>query len=525
MAYIQHVTLSGTIPAGTQGIEFSDTWDVNTIRQWVVWDGMTIPIVCDMSWEDDNGDGGYGDGGYVYPQPEGLHTIVANLYSTVDEGNANDTTFLATTTYDFTVASSGSFTVSLNKNNDMWFDNLPLDWPYNNTITLNVQADQGFLDTISFVGGDSNFNLTPVRDFIPFSLQSSANLTFTQTGSLSVGPHTIPITVSSPSITQHPSLSMNSFDGFQFKKYNMHQDPIGSWYYSSQTGHIETLSVAAVTSIDLAVLSCPSEWDVTVATPLVPSDRQGFETYSTVVPWTFKTSDFYTIAIQGTAAGYEVQTQDQLRWYKTSCRNVISGVSPNLGDVQFTRDGWFVNPFDNILIASYFSFYANASDVINISFTSTVVYGGGRTLVFLDTNPTVNLTPGAGKTASFTAPATGRYLCGVGPSYDSAYGIASFQLSGSSNTTVQLEVQPSYQTFPLSGAPATLQYSVECASAGSTEVVWSVAAYDASDPGSIDSSGLYTVPTSDTAVGIKIITATSVADPTKSCKATFILDE
>jgi hypothetical protein len=119
--YVWQAFLDGVIPLGTHRVHFKDEWNSASIENDVTWDGVTVPIYSNLSWET------WATAHSYVGNPLGHHHITADCY---DVSN----TFLATFSVDKTLAGTAPFTIwahiGLSDNSLPPFE-LPLG--YNNT--------------------------------------------------------------------------------------------------------------------------------------------------------------------------------------------------------------------------------------------------------------------------------------------------------------------------------------------------------------------------------------------------------
>ena len=109
-------------------------------------------------------------------------------------------------------------------------------------------------------------------------------------------------------------------------------------------------------------------------------------------------------------------------------------------------------------------------------------------------------------------------------------GAAAILIVGPSGSGVTVTISPPYAFLPASTATlSTLQFSATVTGASTTSVTWSVASAVAGQGcagagcGSVSASGLYSAPTAAPSPNAISVTASSVADPTKSASATLAL--
>lgn len=101
ITHAYHTTLDGNIPEGTHRVHFSDTWNGVVVEADVIWDGVTKPIPCDLSWTV------WLDGHGYIAHPIGEHVIRAACYSASE-------VYLGTYTVIRYLTSTGTFTLNCN---------------------------------------------------------------------------------------------------------------------------------------------------------------------------------------------------------------------------------------------------------------------------------------------------------------------------------------------------------------------------------------------------------------------------
>ncbi len=151
------------------------------------------------------------------------------------------------------------------------------------------------------------------------------------------------------------------------------------------------------------------------------------------------------------------------------------------------------------------------------------------------TNPCVGPTgPGAGSVdyiAPASVPATNPVTLAATSSADPAQtGAAAILIAGPSGSGITVAVSPPYAFLPASTATlSTLQFFATVTGSSATNVTWGVAGAVSGQGcagaacGSVSATGLYSAPTAAPSPNAISVTATSVADPTKSASATVAL--
>src|SRR6202023_984049 len=192
---------------------------------------------------------------------------------------------------------------------------------------------------------------------------------------------------------------------------------------------------------------------------------------------------------------------------------------------------WITAEYNNQSSPStFYSPGAENTVVITINPASSILYGGQAqqfaALTMDAINPAVNWSISPSGTGSISS--TGLYSAPATVSTQQAVTVTATSVQDNSKTasaTIALYPPASVSVTPASPAlysSQTQQFSAVVANAPTQSVTWSVSP---AGLGSINSSGLYTVPATINAQQTVTVIAASVADPTKTGSATVTLGQ
>lgn len=582
--YVQRVTLNGAIPSGVQGIRYIDTWGEAlpggpfTITRWQstnidysyfdrnvsYWDGVTLPITCEIPWT-----AGSGDGMTYYDHPNGPHTITAEFYPVEFEWDAGE--MITSKTIISSVTSTGDFTVVIAPNSlRNWNSEFPYDFS-TDQVAAEITVDQGFLDEINLSGVSDTPSVSvspgggaPETLFYPYFLSLSTPVSLNFTGNPgTIGPHTFYVEAQAGATTHTTqSIQIETFDGLRLYDwgggtgYNTY-DPgphIRNAYYSGGL-NIVARAVQAIPSITLTSTIPTGTTGGTIEgftkstwtpNPATCSWGSGWSAQNFNVPWTVRTG-LYPVVRYGAAAGFP--TIEHTTWVAIDehVQNIESGMNRDLvyADNHGSPDlmSAYHHPYSAAGYSNWFhvfySFLANPGDVINFSLTN---FGTSANLyLFHESDASVNLANGSYVTdatgityggtnggvslTGFTIPAgpSGRYILGIQAADPYAFypvnptPHVSFTNSGS-NTYDDVRVWPSHRSYTQSQSlvggygPSSLTfYAFVSGPHRNDPITWTTYTKDGGLAGTISSGGLYTPPTGVGSTGYKVIRATVAA--------------
>ena len=281
---------------------------------------------------------------------------------------------------------------------------------------------------------------------------------------------------------------------------------------AAQTGNLDSVSMyvdttSTATQVEIGLYSDSGGQPSALLTEATFAPQAGAWNAVSVPAVQVAASTNYWIAVMGVGAGRLV-----FRASGTSCNSVGSP----FGETTLPSAWTSAQSYNRCLVSAFGSNVPTTPVVsLTVSPTSIALVPGG-TQQFTATVTGSNNTAVSWSATGGTVSATGLYTA---PSTPGTYTVTATSAADSTQSAsatvtvsapVAVAISPSVLTISLGG---TQQFTATVTGTSNTGVTWSASG------GTITPSGLFTAP--PTLIGVYTVTATSVADPTKSASATI----